>query len=41
MSVREHFAEVSEKIQAMFADMKYSSITNVVQDGKVIQLEKK
>ncbi|PGS68406.1 DUF2292 domain-containing protein [Bacillus cereus] len=31
MSVREHFDEVSEKIEAMLADMKY---------GKVIQLEK-
>ena len=40
MSVREHFDEVSEKIEAMLADMKYGSITIVVQDGKVIQLEK-
>lgn len=40
VSVREHFDEVSEKIQAMLADMKYGSITIVVQDGKVIQLEK-
>ena len=41
MSVREHFDEVSEKIEAMLADMKYGSITIVVQDGKVIQLEKR
>lgn len=40
VSVREHFEEVSEKIEAMLADMKYGSITIVVQDGKVIQLEK-
>ncbi len=40
VSVREHFDEVSEKIEAMLADMKYGSITIVVQDGKVIQLEK-
>ncbi|QWH11220.1 DUF2292 domain-containing protein [Bacillus mycoides] len=40
MSVQEHFDEVSEKIQTMLADMKYGSITIVVQDGKVIQLEK-
>ncbi|MEB9503305.1 YezD family protein [Bacillus anthracis] len=40
MSVREHFEEVSERIQAMLVDMKYGSITIVVQDGKVIQLEK-
>ena len=40
MSVQEHFEEVSEKIEAMLADMKYGSITIVVQDGKVIQLEK-
>ncbi len=40
VSVREHFDEVSEKIQTMLADMKYGSITIVVQDGKVIQLEK-
>ncbi|CAM3878234.1 DUF2292 domain-containing protein [Bacillus cereus] len=40
MGVREHFDEVSEKIQTMLADMKYGSITIVVQDGKVIQLEK-
>ncbi|MEC4629899.1 DUF2292 domain-containing protein, partial [Bacillus safensis] len=30
MSVREHFEEVSERIQAMLADMKYGSITIVV-----------
>ena len=36
----QHFEEVSEKIEAMLADMKYGSITIVVQDGKVIQLEK-
>ena len=41
MSVREHFEEVSERIQAMLADMKYGSITIVVQDGKVIQQKKK
>lgn len=40
VGVREHFDEVSEKIQTMLADMKYGSITIVVQDGKVIQLEK-
>ncbi|MEC3032030.1 YezD family protein [Bacillus thuringiensis] len=40
MSVREHFDEVSEKIEAMLADMKYGSNTNVEQDGKGIHLEK-
>lgn len=40
MGVREHFDEVAEKIQEMLAGMKYGSITIVVQDGKVIQLEK-
>lgn len=34
------FEEVASKIQAMLTDMKYGSITIVVQDGKVIQLEK-
>ncbi|SFC14002.1 hypothetical protein SAMN04488168_102160 [Bacillus sp. 491mf] len=40
MGGREQFEEVASKIQAMLADMKYGSITIVVQDGKVIQLEK-
>ncbi len=40
VGVRGHFDEVAEKIQTMLADMKYGSITIVVQDGKVIQLEK-
>ena len=35
MSVREHFYQIEA-----IADMKYGSITIVVQDGKVIQLEK-
>jgi hypothetical protein len=29
-----------EQLKAMLQDMKYGSITLVVQDGKVIQLEK-
>jgi len=40
VGVRGHFDEVAEKIQTMLAGMKYGSITIVVQDGKVIQLEK-
>ncbi|MGG4168142.1 YezD family protein [Rossellomorea vietnamensis] len=34
------FDEVAEKIQSMLETMKYGSITIVVQDGKVIQLER-
>ncbi|MFD0768626.1 YezD family protein [Bacillus sp. CGMCC 1.60114] len=40
MGVRGQFEEVANKIQSMLTDMKYGSITIVVQDGKVIQLEK-
>ncbi|MGG0185296.1 YezD family protein [Bacillus rhizoplanae] len=40
MGVRGQFEEVASQIQSMLADMKYGSITIVVQDGKVIQLEK-
>ncbi|MCR8847345.1 YezD family protein [Rossellomorea sp. SC111] len=34
------FEAVAEKIQSMLESMNYGSITIVVQDGKVIQLEK-
>ncbi|MCA1058694.1 YezD family protein [Rossellomorea aquimaris] len=34
------FDMVAEKIQSMLETMSYGSITIVVQDGKVIQLEK-
>ncbi len=40
VGVRGQFEEVASQIQSMLADMKYGSITIVVQDGKVIQLEK-
>lgn len=40
VGIRGQFEEVASKIQSMLADMKYGSITIVVQDGKVIQLEK-
>ncbi|ENQ3077668.1 YezD family protein [Bacillus sp. WLY-B-L8] len=40
MGAQGQFEEVASKIQTMLADMKYGSITIVVQDGKVIQLEK-
>jgi hypothetical protein len=36
----EQFKVVTEKIKAMLGGMKFGSITLVVQDGKVIQLEK-
>lgn len=32
--------EVFEKIQSLLNDLKFGSITLVVQDGKVIQIEK-
>ncbi|WP_276207687.1 YezD family protein [Paludifilum halophilum] len=32
--------EITDRIREMLSDMKYGSITLVVQDGKVIQLEK-
>ncbi|MEI2663257.1 YezD family protein [Rossellomorea sp. LJF3] len=34
------FDLVAEKIQSMLETMSYGSITIIVQDGKVIQLEK-
>jgi hypothetical protein len=37
---RQSFDEVIEHIRAMLESMQYGSITLVVQDGKVIQLEK-
>ncbi|MDX8344380.1 MULTISPECIES: YezD family protein [Rossellomorea] len=39
-SQQANFEEVAEKIQSMLATMNYGSITIVVQDGKVIQLER-
>lgn len=35
-----NFGEVSKVIEEMLKDISYGSITLVVQDGKVIQLEK-
>ncbi|WP_069187721.1 YezD family protein [Alkalihalobacillus pseudalcaliphilus] len=32
--------EVSEQIKGLLKDLKYGSITLVVQDGKIVQLEK-
>lgn len=38
--VATHYNEVSKQIEKMLSTMKFGSITIVVQDGKVIQLEK-
>lgn len=40
MVAEEQFQVVIEKIKVMLGEMKFGSITLVVQDGKVIQLEK-
>jgi hypothetical protein len=37
---QEAFEEVVENVKSMLKTMKYGSITVVVQDGKVVQLEK-
>jgi hypothetical protein len=37
---QEAFEEVVENVRSMLKTMKYGSITVVVQDGKVVQLEK-
>jgi hypothetical protein len=37
---QETFEEVVENVKSMLKTMKYGSITVVVQDGKVVQLEK-
>jgi hypothetical protein len=36
----EQYRVIMEKIKLMLDDMKFGSITLIVQDGKVIQLEK-
>lgn len=36
----EHDEEYLHKIQELVKDMKYGSITIIVQDGKVIQIDK-
>ena len=38
--VRQDNDDIIEKMKAMLAVMKYGSITLIIQDGKVIQLEK-
>lgn len=40
MGNEEHFDSVANKLKEMLSTMKYGSITLVIQDGKVIQLEK-
>lgn len=40
MVADEQFKRVTDTIKTMLDTMKYGSITLVVQDGKVIQLEK-
>lgn len=40
MGGEEQFQDVINKIKMMLKDMKYGSITLVVQDGKIIQLER-
>jgi hypothetical protein len=39
-SQQAQFDVVAEKIQSMLETMRFGSITIIVQDGKVIQLEK-
>lgn len=40
MDKEKDFNQVSERLKAMLDDLRYGSITLVVQDGKVIQIEK-
>jgi hypothetical protein len=40
MGNEQQFASIAMKLQEMLQSMKFGSITIVVQDGKVIQLEK-
>ncbi|WP_347549579.1 YezD family protein [Pseudalkalibacillus hwajinpoensis] len=37
---KQNFKDVAERIEKMLSTLKYGSITLVVQDGKVIQLER-
>ncbi|MGA9288942.1 MAG: YezD family protein [Anaerobacillus sp.] len=37
---KQNFNDVAERIEKMLSTLKYGSITLVVQDGKVIQLER-
>lgn len=40
MTSEQEFSKVSQKLQELLKDLQYGSVTVVVQDGKVIQLEK-
>ncbi len=40
MVTEEQLQVALSKIKAMLGDMKYGSITLIIQDGKIIQLEK-
>ncbi|MGO4887000.1 YezD family protein [Anaerobacillus sp. MEB173] len=40
MKDNKDFDQVCAKLQHMLKDLKYGSITLVIQDGKVIQMEK-
>lgn len=40
MNKEKDFNQVCEQLKAMLENLKYGSVTLVVQDGKVIQMEK-
>jgi hypothetical protein len=40
-SKEQNFSDVAARIERMLSTLKYGSITLVIQDGKVIQLERK
>ncbi len=40
MTSEQEFEKVSLRLQELLKDLKYGSVTIIVQDGKVIQLEK-
>ncbi|MDT8861677.1 YezD family protein [Alkalihalobacillus sp. MEB130] len=40
MGSEQEWSRVSKQLQELLKDLKYGSVTLIVQDGKVIQLEK-
>ncbi|MCL7747138.1 YezD family protein [Halalkalibacter alkaliphilus] len=40
MASEQEFQRISKQLQELLKDLKYGSVTLIVQDGKVIQLEK-
>ncbi|WP_332691164.1 YezD family protein [Halalkalibacter lacteus] len=40
MSNEQEFQRVNKQLQGLLKDLKYGSVTLVVQDGEIIQLEK-